>query len=711
MKIPEQQFGYKAPTVASPPAVGPGSFVVQGVPELGTAGLRIGHEMAQSEAQDLQLAAGEQHRKMVEAESEAHLVAREAKRAEAMTVHAKAQNALAAEHDRIRGGIQDGTIGTDAAPKMWAEASSKIVDDHLQAVDRSNVELVRAGLAGNVGEFGRSVNGAVVTQNRHKIGAGLSDYLEQMQRFGLSDPATAKKQGVMAIDAQGPLAGYNPEQVGKMRQGFVETIMFNDASQRLNGSQNSRAALDQFVTDLPGMADLDPGKKNILESKAQTLITRLDTKAAAAESRRLTQLQVVGGRLETRIAMGVPIRDAELASYQATAKGTPFEEFANGLADEQRTVAELLRKTPAEQAAYVSELEQRLVTTGQGDPRIVGRLQKTVAATIKMVNDNPPQYAVDRGGAVIEPLDLQQPDSWNDNLAHRTQVIRAQYQQVGGGLGVLYPQEAATLGRILDTGTPETQKKYLEPIRRAIGDDQVYRATIQQVAKDAPTVALAATIATKEAPLVAGSMWWKTSFENGDTASLILEGRKLLNPSRGDKAQDGKGKGFPMPAGADAKMMRTRFADTVGEVFAGAPQAYDVALQGAEEAYAGMLARKGNFSGELDTRAWAEAIKRTSSIGRYNGSAIALPWGMDEAAFKDRVANAFPQALKNAGLPAEMAGATGRFTLQNVSGTSYLVRQGTEYLTGPRGKVMISVPETASTFLTPSQRAARQVPE
>src|SRR5258706_3046720 len=162
MKIPEQSFGFKTADVAPAPSVGPASFVQQGVPELAAAGLKIGGEVAQSEAQGAQFDYAEQRAKRVEAET----VAREAKRAQAMTVHAQAQNDLAGAHDQIRQSIQDGSVSVDDAPKMWADASAKIVDQHLQTVDRANVELVRAGLVGNVGTFGRSLNEAVVSKNR-----------------------------------------------------------------------------------------------------------------------------------------------------------------------------------------------------------------------------------------------------------------------------------------------------------------------------------------------------------------------------------------------------------------------------------------------------------------------------------------------------------------------------------------------------------------
>lgn len=707
MKINVGDAGFKVAPLPGAPSVAPSAAIVEGVPQLGAAGLRIGNEMAQNDAMDAHLNYLEAHRQR----QEAQVVAKEAKRAEAMTIHARAQNALADAHDQLAAGIQDGTVSTDLAPKLWSDASQKIVDEHLKTVDRANVELVRAGLVNNVGSLGRSINGEVLKRNRHEIGSKLSDYLEEMQRYAGSDFEGAKKQGVMAIEAQAPLAGYNAEQVQKMRQGFIEGITFNTASSHLNNAMNDMGALREFVKTLPNAKDLDPGKKNILEGKALHFITTLENKALAAENRRLTQLQRVGNQLEQRIAMGVPIQDQDLAGYQQAAKGTAFEEFANGLADEQKTVSEMLKKTPTEQAAFVGALEQKLMTTGEGNPRLVNRLRQTVNSTIKLLHDNPLQYAMDRAGAQVEPLDLAKPDSWSENLANRAQVLSAQQRQVGGGMGALFPQEAAALAHVLATGTPEQKKSYLEPLRRGLNDDAVFRSTIQQVAKDSPVTALAAVIATKEAPLTTGSAWWRESWQPGDTSSLMLKGEQLLNPSKGQKAEDGRTKGFPMPKESDEKVMRTRFSDAVGEVFAGAPQAYDAQLQAARAVYAGLSADKGDFSGELDSKRWAEAMNRTMPIGKFNGSPILKPWGMDDDVFKDRIANAFPQALKAAGLPAEMAGATGRYTLQNLTGTRYLVRQGTDYLTGPKGRVVIDVPEVPSTYLSPAERTARWIPQ
>lgn len=709
MKIDGGGFGFKTPGEVAGPNPPAQAFVTQGVPELGAQGLKIAGELAQSEQQDAQIQYSETHRQRVEAEAEAKLVAKEAKRAEAMTIHAKAQNALADAHDQLANGVRDGTVGVDAAPKLWQEISTKIVDDHLKAVDKSNVELVRAGLAGNVGAFGRSINEGIVVKNRHEIGAKLNDYLEEMQRLAITDLGTAKAQGVTAIASQAPLAGYNAEQVSKMRHAFIENATFNVVNDQLIKAKNDRGALDQFVKRLPEMQDLDSGKRNVLLNQAQSQLMHLDNKAAAAESRRLNTLARVGNQLEQRIAMGVPMNPKDLDAYQTAAKGTPFEEVASGLVDEQRQVTELLKKTPAEQAAYVSVLEQKLVTTGEGNPRIVKRLQQTVGNTIKMLDQNPLQYAMDRGGAQIEPLDPAKPDSWQENLQHRAAVLDSQARSVGGSRGALFPQEAAQLAHVMATGTPEQKKAYLEPLRRGLGNDQVFRATVQQFAKDSPVTALAASISAKEQPLTVGTVF-KESYQPGDTSALMLRGEHLLNPPKSTKQQDGKSKGFPMPQGDGDKAMRMRFADTVGEVFADNEPAYDAQLQGARAVYAALGEQKGDFSGEFDSRRWAESINRSMPVGKFNGRSVMMPWGMAEDRFKDQVRAELPAALKAAGLPVEMANATGRYTLQNETGATYFVRQGTEYLTGPRGRVIVRVPEQPSTWKSPAERAALKVP-
>jgi hypothetical protein len=67
--------------------------------------------------------------------------------------------------------------------------------------------------------------------------------------------------------------------------------------------------------------------------------------------------------------------------------------------------------------------------------------------------------------------------------------------------------------------------------------------------------------------------------------------------------------------------MRTKFSDTFGEVFAGAPDAFDVQYQAAQAYYAALSAEAGDFSGALDSGAWARSIAEP----RRSASSTAAP--------------------------------------------------------------------------------------
>jgi hypothetical protein len=681
MKINVGDFGYKVPDGTTGAQAGAASFVQPGLKELGAAGQKVGAELAQGDQLDAQIAYREAHEKRVEAET----VAKEAKRAEAMTIHARAQNDLAAEHDRIAQGVQDGSIGVDQAPKVWAESSTKIVDEHLKTVDKSNAELVRSSLVGNVGTFGRSINpgdhdAQPPDDRREPDGLPRADGALRAHRPGDGEEAVFHSRSTRRARSPGSTRSSCEGPPGVHRVGDVQR--HEPAAER---SMNDMGALQEFLKTLPEAKDLDPAKKNILESKAMTLITRLENKAVAAENRRLTQLKVLGDKLEMRIAMGVPIADTDLATYQTAAKGTIFEETANGLVDEQKTG----RRAPSQDARRAGGVRRPARAAprhdGRGEPEARQPAEAHGAVDDRAPAEEPAAVRDGPGRRAGRAARPRKPESWEANLgAPRRGAARAA-GQVGGTMGALFPQEAAALAAVMQTGTPEQKKAFLEPLRRGLADDAIFRSTIQQVAKDSPVTALAAVIATKEAPLTYGRVF-KESFAPGDTASLLLRGESMLNPTKGQKAEDGKTKGFPMPHGPDAQAMRTKFNDTMGEVFTGAEKAYDVQYEAARPPTPRCRPTPATSAARSTLAAGRAPSPRTAPVGKFNGKAVLMPWGMDEGRFKDRVADAFPGALKRVGLPVDMAGATGRYTLQNLTGNSYLVRQGTEYLTGPKGQ-------------------------
>jgi hypothetical protein len=148
-------------------------------------------------------------------------------------------------------------------------------------------------------------------------------------------------------------------------------------------------------------------------------------------------------QLETRIAMGIPVQPGE---FDATwrGEGHAVRGHGEGPLEEQRTVTDLLKKPPAEQAAYVSQLEQNLMTKGEGNPKIVARLKQTVGNTIKMLGTR--TRCSTRWTAAARSCSRS---TWRTRrLAGEPRephagAARPQQKQVGGGLGALMPQEAA----------------------------------------------------------------------------------------------------------------------------------------------------------------------------------------------------------------------------------------------------------------------------
>lgn len=702
MKINVGDFGMATPGEVAGPNVPAQAFVTQGVPELGSAGLKIGHEMAQAAEQDAQLAYSEQHQKRLQAEHEMKVVAAEAKRSEMMKIEGQAHVALAAAHTDIVNGIQTGAISTDAAPKLWQEQSQKIVADHVKTADKVNAELLRNSLIGPAGRFGEQVRQAVFKQNLHAIGANLNDYLEEMDQLSLTDLATAKKQGVMAIRSQGPLAGYNPEAVSKMEHATIERFTFNAMQNTLIGIENNRDALDRYVKALPTVPDLDSAKRNNLYSLATHSITRLENKAISAENRRLAKLQTLGGKLETQIASGAAIAATDLDTYQRAAKGTVFEEFANGLADEQQQVAEILKKPLIEQADFVGKMEQNYLASGEGNRKVIDRLKQTVEKGFKLYKNNSMQYASQRAGAQVEPLDITQPASWASNLGNRADVWAGLQRQTGiAPGGPLFPQEAQALAKLLRESNLSTKTSILEQFRNGLGD-KPYRAAMQQIAPDDPVTA-AAGIAAGQGDRI--------------RAANILRGQELLRPNRKEDGQPAGGKVLQMPKDDD---LVKDFALKSKNAFAGNAEAGSLYFQTARAIYARMSDDEGDGTGVLNSGRWTKAIdEATGGFANHNSRNLLLPHGMPYGDFKDSLQRRVDQIVVSKQLDESWTRSRlMALPLENTADAAYAFRSGDGKVVDKQGREVVIdftqsapfIPSGTEPYKKPVTRRTRSTP-
>jgi hypothetical protein len=132
-------------------------------------------------------------------------------------------------------------------------------------------------------------------------------------------------------------------------------------------------------------------------------------------------------------------------------------------------------------------------------------------------------------------------------------------------------------------------------------------------------------------------------------AQVMLEGEQLLNPSKGTKAEDGKGARWPMPKDTD---LAKEFTDEVGNVFANDARGYETAYQAFRAYYAGKAARQGLLdASKVDSDIAQEAVAAaTGGVSEFNGQKVLRPWGTSEKAFKSQLRSAFDAAIAANGL-------------------------------------------------------------
>lgn len=172
-----------------------------------------------------------------------------------------------------------------------------------------------------------------------------------------------------------------------------------------------------------------------------------------------------------------------------------------------------------------------------------------------------------------------------------------------------------------------------------------------------------------------GGVVAETSWYNPDvTVSPTTAAQTILSGAAARKGSD-EVKGIAMPKDND---LRLEFSSTVKDAFAGDAQGASMAYEVAKDYYAGVMAKKGIVSGEIDDDTWKEAINvATGGVHDYNGQGnILLPWGMSADQFDTRVNQAWQEQVIDSGVKAP----PGQYGLQSHGDSQYLVKLGTGYL-------------------------------
>lgn len=321
--------------------------------------------------------------------------------------------------------------------------------------------------------------------------------------------------------------------------------------------------------------------------------------------------------------------------------------------------------------AYVNQLKPTPEQTGEGYASRAALYDNVVTAAsqvIKQRQADPVQFSLASGQA--KPIDMTNQNNFGQSIALRASQAAEMAKSYGTPLTFFSKEEANQIGTFFRDAPVSQQSAYLDTIRQSTGGGQVYMAALQQISTNAPSAAVAGILMDKPGGIVAEKSW----FSSDVNVSPETAAQTILSGAAARKGTNDV-KGIAMPK--DSELMPD-FTDIVKDAFAGdangAAMAYDIA----KSYYAGVMAKKGVVSGEIDNDTWKQAVNvATGGVHDYNGmGSVLLPWGMSAEQFDKQVDQAWKSQVVDAGIKAP----PGQYGLQSYGDSQYLVKLGTGYL-------------------------------
>lgn len=321
--------------------------------------------------------------------------------------------------------------------------------------------------------------------------------------------------------------------------------------------------------------------------------------------------------------------------------------------------------------AYVKQLEPTPEQTGEGYASRAALYDNVVSAAnqvIKQRQADPIQFSLSSGQA--KPIDMTNQNNFGQTIAVRASQVSGLSKSYGTPLTFFSKEEANQIGTFFRDAPASQQSAYLDTIRQSTGGGQVYMAALQQISANAPSAAVAGILMDKPGGIVAEKSWFSSDITVSpeSAAQTILSGSAAR---RGTK----DAKGIAMPK--DTELLPD-FTDIVKDAFAGDSDGASMAYDIAKDYYAGIMAKKGVVSGEMDSSVWKQAVNvATGGVHDYNGmGSVLLPWGMSAEEFDKQVNQAWKSQVVDAGIKAP----PGQYGLQSHGDSQYLVKLGTGYL-------------------------------
>ncbi|WP_371329233.1 hypothetical protein [Klebsiella quasipneumoniae] len=480
----------------------------------------------------------------------------------------------------------------------------------------------------------------------------------------------------LGVTANQPLDASNPDTL----QALCAAIIKHE-----NGSQPySQDQLSTGVSAALGLSQLPTSNKRYTGNAA------FDAATPEAQATFLRQADQIRRQqqAEYRTAIDSQVRDATaaymrgvefpdppgekefLAAYGVREGNQRYTEFKNTQIAGQYIGS--FRNMPTSSiTAYVKQLEPTPEQTGEGYASRAALYDNVVTAAnqvIKQRQADPIQFSLSSGQS--KPIDMTNQNNFGQSIALRASQAADLAKSYGTPLTFFSKDEASQIGTFFRDAPFSQQSAYLDTIRQSTGGGQVYMAALQQISTNAPSAAVAGILMDKPGGIVAEKSWFSpdVNVSPESAAQTILSGSAAR---RGTK----DAKGIAMPK--DTELLPD-FTNIVKDAFAGDANGASMAYEIAKDYYAGVMAKKGVVSGEVDADTWKQAINvATGGVHDYNGmGSVLLPWGMSADQFDKQVDQAWKSQVIDAGIKAP----PGQYGLQSYGDSQYLVKLGTGYL-------------------------------
>ena len=609
----------------------------------------------------------------------------EQKRSERLTALARVSEFEVAAQttvDDVVGRLKSGALTADEAPR---ELASAIETQRRASIDGIDPHIAQEVQIATIGPVRRAVISADAKFREHfreqARGAVLAGE-GNLERIGLADPVTAITQHDELLKNAGQ--SFTPEEAEARRQKFSENTWFRYYGRATLAAETSMPALEQVRQAITTNGGLDTQQQTLLLDRVQTAQTKLLQRAEAQNQKRTVAVGKAIESTENVILRGYPAAPDVLRDLTTAARGTEHQADAERLAMLSGYISRFATATPATMEAELTKMDAQLnapgATVNASVLEVRDKLRTLYQNTRTELAENPMAYATKRGLIPPGPIDFKNVGA----VRSRVNAALTLQKEHGSPLRILLPEESASVARGLSKSTPDQKRTFFKDLERAVDDPAVYLSVLGQIAPDSPTTALAGVIASRgDVKIKGGFFSADRTFTSRKVSDLMLAGEALLNPGKEDKAADGRGKPMTMPP---ENLLNAEFSATYDAPFAGAPQARSAAYQGARAIYAALSAEAGDYSGQLDGARWKTAAHlATGGVVRYNGASLIPPYGLDEAAFTDRVSTAIRTASQAGTLPGNLDQLL-RAPLEPAGDGVYRLRRGTGYVLDAKGQ-------------------------